>query len=105
MADRTAWRICSELGWWSVFGKKRAKNGERQGPPVHDDRCAVVDKHGAIRHEFTADAPNRLWLVDIERHVAWLNRAVVKGHRLRSVAADRVELRAAWSLRREGERE
>jgi putative transposase len=26
MADRTAWRICSANGWWSVFGKKRARN-------------------------------------------------------------------------------
>ena len=26
MAERTAWRICSHLGWWSAFGKKRSKN-------------------------------------------------------------------------------
>jgi hypothetical protein len=25
MAARTAWRICSERGWWSAFGKKRGK--------------------------------------------------------------------------------
>ena len=36
MAERTAWRICSDNGWWSVFGKKRGKNG-KAGPPVHDD--------------------------------------------------------------------
>ena len=37
MAERTAWRICSTNGWWSVFGKrKRGKNG-KVGPPVHDD--------------------------------------------------------------------
>lgn len=23
MAQRTAWRICSQLGWWSVFGKPK----------------------------------------------------------------------------------
>ena len=23
MADRTAWRICSDNGWWSAFGKRR----------------------------------------------------------------------------------
>jgi putative transposase len=68
MAERTAWRICSELGWWSAFGKKRAKNGKKPGPPVHDDRCAVVDKHGVTRHEFTAAAPNSLWLADITEH-------------------------------------
>jgi hypothetical protein len=57
MAERTAWRICSELGWWSAFGKKRGRNGKKPGPPVHDDLCAVVDKHGVTRHEFTADGP------------------------------------------------
>jgi hypothetical protein len=55
MADRTAWRICSAKGWWSVFGKKRRGKG-KPGPPVHDD---------PVRRNFSADAPNRLWLVDI----------------------------------------
>ena len=36
MAERTAWRICSQHRLWSVFGKKRGKNG-KVGPPVHDD--------------------------------------------------------------------
>jgi transposase InsO family protein len=35
MAQRTAWRICSQLGRWSAFGKKRGKNGKKPGPPVH----------------------------------------------------------------------
>ena len=35
MAERTAWRICSQQGL-SMFGKKRGKNG-KVGPPVHDD--------------------------------------------------------------------
>jgi putative transposase len=59
MADRTAWRICSEHGWWSAFGKKRGKNGRKAGPPVHDD---------LVRRDFTATAPNRLWLADITEH-------------------------------------
>jgi transposase InsO family protein len=59
MAERTAWRICSELGWWSVFGKKRGRNGKKPGPPVHDD---------LVRRDFTADAPNTLWLADITEH-------------------------------------
>ncbi|MGV9976041.1 IS3 family transposase [Nocardia beijingensis] len=58
MADRTAWRICSQHGWWSVFGKKRSGKG-RAGPPVHDD---------LVRRNFAADAPNRLWLTDISEH-------------------------------------
>lgn len=58
MAYRTAWRICSDHGWWSVFGKKRTGKG-RPGPPVHDD---------LVQRNFTADAPNRLWLADISEH-------------------------------------
>ena len=68
MADRTAWRICRDNGWWSVFGKKRGKNGKKPGPAVHDDLCTVTDEDGRVRHEFTADAPNQLWLTDITEH-------------------------------------
>lgn len=67
MADRTAWRITSENGWWSVFGKKKGK-GKRPGPPVHDDLCAVTDDEGRTRHVFTATGPNQLWLTDITEH-------------------------------------
>lgn len=60
MADRTAWRIASVNGWWSAFGKKKARGkGTKPGPPVHDD---------LVQREFTADAPNRLWLTDITEH-------------------------------------
>ena len=58
MAERTAWRICTENEWWSVFGKKRGKNG-KVGPPVHDD---------LVERDFTADEPNQLWLSDITEH-------------------------------------
>jgi transposase InsO family protein len=59
MADRTAWRICSGNGWWSAFGKKKRGKGRKVGPPVHDD---------LVRRDFTAQAPNRLWLADITEH-------------------------------------
>jgi putative transposase len=42
-----------------------------------------------VERDFSAPAPNRLWVADIERHEALSNRAVMKGHRLRSVAAGR----------------
>ena len=59
MAERTAWRICSDNRWWSAFGKKkRGKNG-KTGPPVHDDLVGRI---------FTAPTPNRLWLADITEH-------------------------------------
>lgn len=57
--DRTVWRVCSANGWWSAFGKKKARNGKKPGPPVHDD---------LVRRVFTAAAPNRLWLADITEH-------------------------------------
>ncbi|WP_434743728.1 IS3 family transposase [Micromonospora sp. SH-82] len=60
MVERTAWRICSGMGWWSTFGKrKRRGKGGKVGPPVHDD---------LVRRDFTADGPNRLWLADITEH-------------------------------------
>lgn len=68
MADRTAWRICSQLGWFSAFGKKRGRNGKRPGPPVHDDLCVVIDDDGRLCHRFTATAANELWLADITEH-------------------------------------
>lgn len=51
--------MCSANGWWSAFGKKRGKNGKKPGPPVHDD---------LVKRDFTADAPNELWLADITEH-------------------------------------
>jgi transposase InsO family protein len=69
MAARTAWRICSDNGWWSAFGKPKRGKAKRPGPPVHDDLCAVLDDQGTVvRHEFTAEAPNQLWLTDITEH-------------------------------------
>ncbi|MCM2579264.1 IS3 family transposase [Streptomyces meridianus] len=59
MCERSAWRICRDNAWWSAFGKKRAKNGKRPGPPVHDD---------LVRRDFTASAMNQLWLTDITEH-------------------------------------
>jgi transposase InsO family protein len=60
MCERTAWRICAENGWWSAFGKKKARGkGGKVGPPVHDDLVGRV---------FTADGPNRLWLTDLTEH-------------------------------------
>ncbi len=60
---------------------------------ISDDRADrppdLVDR------KFVATRPNELWVADIERHEALLNRAVAKGHRLRLVAASRKKLRAA----------
>jgi putative transposase len=40
MCERTAWRLCSDLGLWSAFGKpKPGKATRKPGPPVHDYLC------------------------------------------------------------------
>ncbi|OON27142.1 transposase [Micromonospora sp. Rc5] len=60
MVERTAWRICSGMSWWSAFSKKKRRGkGGKVGPPVHDD---------LVRRNFTTDGPNRLWLADITEH-------------------------------------
>jgi transposase InsO family protein len=57
-SERRVWRICSEQGIWSVFSKKRGLN-RKAGPPVHDD---------LVERDFTASAPDQLWLTDITEH-------------------------------------
>ena len=59
VSERTVWRRCSENGWWSVFGKKTSRKRSKPGTPSHDD---------LVRREFSAAAPNRLWLADITEH-------------------------------------
>jgi len=51
-------RLCSQQRLWSVHARKRGLS-RRPGPPVHDD---------LVRREFTAPAPNLLWLTDITEH-------------------------------------
>ena len=51
-------RLCSQERIWSVFSKKPGLN-RKAGPPVHDD---LVDR------QFTATAPNAVWLTDITEH-------------------------------------
>lgn len=58
-ADRTAWKVCSENGWFSVFGKKKGRKKAKPGAPAYDD---------LVRRNFTAAGPNLLWLIDITEH-------------------------------------
>jgi transposase InsO family protein len=58
--DRTIWRVCSDNGWWSAFGKKKPRTKKtKMTTPAHDD---------LIRRQFRASGPNRLWLTDITEH-------------------------------------
>ena len=55
------WQLCSDNGWWSRFGKKqrRAKRAKAAQTSARPDR---------VSREFTAAAPNRLWLADLTEH-------------------------------------
>jgi putative transposase len=51
-------RLCTSQRLWSVHSRKRGLN-RKPGPPVHDD---------LVLRDFTAPAPNLLWLTDITEH-------------------------------------
>jgi putative transposase len=51
-------RLCTSARLWSVHARKRGLN-RKPGPPVHDD---------LVLRDFTAPAPNLLWLTDITEH-------------------------------------
>ena len=61
---------------------------------TRDQRAARVAPD-LVDRDFSAAGADRLWVADIERHEAFLNLAVVGGHRHRPVAAGRSKLRAA----------
>jgi putative transposase len=60
VCDRTVWKICSENGWWSSFGKRtRGKKSADSNTPAHDDR---VNRH------FRAEETDTVWFGDITEH-------------------------------------
>lgn len=77
--DRRVWRICAANGWWSVFGKKRGKNGKKPGPPAHDD---------LVQRDFTATGPNQLWLTDITEH--WTDEGKLYECAIKDVWSNRI---------------
>jgi hypothetical protein len=81
MADRTAWRLCSTNGWWSVFGKPRGRNGKKKrkpGTPAFDD---------LVHRDCTAAEPNTLWLTDMTEH--WTGEGSSTSARSRTASATR----------------
>jgi transposase InsO family protein len=59
MSRRTAWKLCSDAGITSAAQRRRRSRNKMQGPPVFDD---------FVRRNFTAAAPNQVWLTDITEH-------------------------------------
>jgi transposase InsO family protein len=74
-------RITSKLG---IRGASRAtKRFTTRADP------GAVRAPDLLHRDFTASRPDAIWVSDFERHEALLNPAVMKGHRLRLVAASR----------------
>jgi hypothetical protein len=72
--------------------KRRGLTRRRPGVAPHPD---------LVGRRFSAPQPDRLWVADIERHEALLDRAVMKGHRRQPVAAGWLKLGAARPRGRE----
>ena len=81
-------RLIREAGIAGVSRRRSTKTTTR------DQRAARVAPD-LVDRDFSAACADRLWVADIERHEAFLNHAVVGGHRHRLVAASRLKLRAA----------
>ena len=80
-------RLMAELG---IRGAVRTKSTITTRSDRSSSRAPDL-----VRRRFRADRPNELWVSDFERHEVLTNRAVVKGHCHRLVAAGRSKLRAA----------
>ena len=58
--ERRVWRLCRDQRIWSTTTKKGRKgSGTMPGPAVHDD---------LVQRDFSAPAPNVVWLTDITEH-------------------------------------
>ena len=80
-------RLMRESGWAGVSRRRGTRT-----TCVDRSHRAAPDR---VERQFRADALDRIWVADIERHEALLNLAVVRDHRHRPVAAGRLKLRAA----------
>lgn len=84
VSDRTVWRICRDMGWWSVFGKPKRGKGSKPGTPAHDD---------LVRRNFTADAPNQVWVADLTEH--WTLEGKLYCCAIKDLYSNRI---VGWSL-------
>jgi putative transposase len=76
--------LMRRAGLQGLPGSRRPRS-KHQTPTVGD----------LVERQFARTEPDQLWVTDIERHEALLNRAVMKGHRRRAVAAAWPKLGAA----------
>ena len=83
------WRICRDMGWWSVFGKPKRAKASKPGTLAHDD---------LVRRNFTA-RPNTVWLADITEHRTGTNLASVGNSNRGTEDGGRVHTRLEWRCR------
>lgn len=57
--ERRVWRLCRDQRLWSATTRKGRGSSKRPGPAVHDD---------LVQRDFTAAAPNLVWVTDITEH-------------------------------------
>ena len=84
VSDRVVWRICRDHRWWSVFGKPKRGKGSKPGTPSHDD---------LVKRDFTATAPNQLWLSDITEH--WTREGKLYMCAIKDVFSNRI---VGWAI-------
>lgn len=84
VSDRVVWRICRDHRWWSVFGKPKRSKTARPGTPSHDD---------LVKRDFTAEAPNQLWLSDITEH--WTREGKLYLCAIKDVYSNRI---VGWAI-------
>lgn len=58
-SERRIWRLCSQQRIFSATIRRARRMNKKPGPAVCDDR---------VQRDFTATAPNQLWLTDITEH-------------------------------------
>ena len=81
-------RLMGAHGLQGAFLRKRWRGCTRQDP-------TATPAPDLVNRDFTAPAPNRLWVADLVRHEAPWMRMEVRDHHRRVVAAARPKLRAA----------
>jgi transposase InsO family protein len=84
VSDRVVWRICRDNAWWSSFGKPKRRKGAKPGTPSHDD---------LVCRNFTAAAPNELWLADLTEH--WTDEGKLYCCAIKDVFSNRI---VGWAI-------
>lgn len=84
VSDRVVWRICRDNGWWSRFGKPKRGKAAKPATPSQED---------LVRRNFTAEAPNVLWVADLTEH--WTDEGKLYCCAIKDLFSNRI---VGWSI-------